>query len=105
MNTGVRAWLVVDLDVARAVPRHPAIHKDPRTDASRKARGLPTDDTGVGLGAGFSLMEGTTVLREILSRYTLAPPEGAKPERERVRNITIVPRDKARIVVTPRSTS
>lgn len=57
------------------------------------------------IGAGFSLMEGTTVLREILSRYTLAPPEGAKRERGRVRNITTVPRDKARIVVTPGSTS
>ncbi|WP_433710045.1 cytochrome P450 family protein [Nocardia sp. CA-084685] len=48
LNTGVRAWLVVDLDVAREVLRHPAIRKDPRTAASRKARGLPTDDTGVG---------------------------------------------------------
>ncbi|WP_433710044.1 cytochrome P450 [Nocardia sp. CA-084685] len=57
------------------------------------------------IGAGFSLMEGTTVLREILSRYTLAAPEGAKSERARVRNITTVPRAKARIVVTPRSTS
>ncbi|MEV4234175.1 cytochrome P450 [Nocardia sp. NPDC049737] len=57
------------------------------------------------IGAGFSLMEGTTVLREILSRYTLAAPEGAKSERARVRNITTVPREKARIVVTPRSTS
>ncbi|MEV4234174.1 cytochrome P450 [Nocardia sp. NPDC050408] len=48
LNSGVRAWLVVDLDVAREVLRHPAIRKDPRTDASRKARGLPIDDTGVG---------------------------------------------------------
>ncbi|MFI6361628.1 cytochrome P450 [Nocardia sp. NPDC050630] len=48
LNTGVRAWLVVDLDVAREVLRHPAIRKDPRTDASRKARGLPIDETGVG---------------------------------------------------------
>ncbi|MGY4099088.1 cytochrome P450 family protein [Nocardia sp. R16R-3T] len=48
LSTGVRAWLVVDLDVAREVLRHPAIRKDPRTDASRKARGLVTDDTGVG---------------------------------------------------------
>ncbi|MFX0580773.1 cytochrome P450 family protein [Nocardia nepalensis] len=48
LNTGARAWLVVDLDAAREVLRHPAIRKDPRTDASRKARGLPADDTGVG---------------------------------------------------------
>lgn len=57
------------------------------------------------IGAGFSLMEGTTVLREILSRYTMAPLAGVKPERAAVRNITTVPRGKARIVVTPRSTS
>jgi cytochrome P450 len=54
------------------------------------------------IGAGFSLMEGTTVLREILSRYTMTPPPGAKPERGRVRDITTVPREKARIVVAPR---
>ncbi|MFX0580772.1 cytochrome P450 [Nocardia nepalensis] len=57
------------------------------------------------IGAGFSLMEGTTVLREILSRYSLAAPAGAKPERGRVRNITTVPRGRARILVTPRSGS
>ncbi|MFQ6330144.1 cytochrome P450 [Nocardia sp. CWNU-33] len=55
------------------------------------------------IGAGFSLMEGTTVLREILSRYRLSAPAGAKPERGRVRNITTVPRGKAKMVVTPRS--
>ncbi|MEU0500967.1 cytochrome P450 [Nocardia sp. NPDC005998] len=54
------------------------------------------------IGAGFSLMEGTTVLREILSRYRLDAPAGAKPERGKVRNITTVPRGKARILVTPR---
>jgi len=48
LSTGVRAWLVVDLDAAREVLRHPAIRKDPHTDASRRARGLPADDTGVG---------------------------------------------------------
>ncbi|MFI9511192.1 cytochrome P450 [Nocardia sp. NPDC052566] len=56
------------------------------------------------LGAGFSLMEGTTVLREILSRYTLSLPDGAKPERGRVRNITTVPRGKAKIVIAQRGT-
>jgi cytochrome P450 len=54
------------------------------------------------IGAGFSLMEGTTALREILIRYTLALPTDAKSERSHVRNITNVPRRKARIVVTPR---
>lgn len=55
------------------------------------------------IGAGFSLMEGTTALREILIRYTLALPTNAKSERSHVRNIANVPRRKARIVVTLRS--
>lgn len=54
------------------------------------------------IGAGFSLMEGTTVLREILTRYTVALPAGARPQRGRVRNITNVPRGGARVVVTSR---
>ena len=54
------------------------------------------------IGAGFSLMEGSVVLREVLTRYRLALPGGAEPERGRVRNITNVPRQKARIVVTAR---
>ncbi len=54
------------------------------------------------IGAGFSLMEGTTVLREILTRYHLAVPAGSEPERGRVRNITNVPRRRARIVVAAR---
>jgi cytochrome P450 family 135 len=44
------------------------------------------------IGAGFSLMEGTAVLREILTRYTLTPAAGNGSERGRVRNITNVPR-------------
>jgi cytochrome P450 len=55
------------------------------------------------IGPGFSLMEGTAVLREILTRYRLSVPAGAKPDRGHVRNITTVPRGKARMVVTPRS--
>jgi cytochrome P450 family 135 len=54
------------------------------------------------IGAGFSLMEGTAVLREILTRYTVALPAGSNLERGRVRNITNVPRGRARIAVTPR---
>ncbi|MHA7652926.1 cytochrome P450 [Mycobacterium sp. ML4] len=54
------------------------------------------------IGAGFSLMEGTTVLREILTRYILAPSVGNGTERGRVRNITNVPRQGARIAVAPR---
>jgi cytochrome P450 len=50
------------------------------------------------LGAGFSLMEGVAVLREVLGRYDVALPRGAA-DRPRVRNITSVPRHGARIVV------
>jgi cytochrome P450 len=54
------------------------------------------------IGAGFSLMEGAVVLREILTRYSLALPVGSEPERGRVRNITNVPRRRARIAIAPR---
>ena len=53
------------------------------------------------IGAGFSLMEGTAVLREILQRYELSMNE-RKPERTRIRNITCVPKGKARVLVTAR---
>ncbi|MFC9896406.1 cytochrome P450 [Nocardia sp. NPDC127579] len=53
------------------------------------------------LGAGFSLMEGAVVLREILLRYALEAADG-RPDGGRVRNITTVPRGKARMVVTAR---
>jgi len=53
------------------------------------------------IGAGFSLMEGVTVLREVLSTYDVAIPEGTT-ETPKVRNITSVPRHGARIVVTGR---
>ncbi|MGH3444239.1 MAG: cytochrome P450, partial [Nocardioidaceae bacterium] len=54
------------------------------------------------IGAGFSLMEGVAVLREVLTRFDVGLPAGAR-DRPRVRNITSVPRHGARIVVTPRS--
>ncbi|MDN5852534.1 MAG: cytochrome P450 [Actinomycetia bacterium] len=53
------------------------------------------------LGAGFSLMEGTIILGEVLQRYGLRPdPDGR--EREHIRNITTVPKRKARIVLAAR---
>ncbi|GAA5044049.1 cytochrome P450 [Nocardia callitridis] len=52
------------------------------------------------IGAGFSLMEGTAVLREILVRHSLSLPEGTGAETPRTRNITTVPRGKAPITVT-----
>ncbi len=55
------------------------------------------------IGAGFSLMEGTVVLREILTRYTLTPSADGRPERPWVRNITSIPSRHASIALTPRS--
>ncbi|WP_236793089.1 cytochrome P450 [Amycolatopsis sp. GM8] len=53
------------------------------------------------LGAGFSLLEATIVLRAVLSRYRLAP-DRARPEGSRPRHITMVPARGSRIAVTPR---
>jgi cytochrome P450 len=50
------------------------------------------------IGAGFSLMEGVAVLREVLSAYDVRVPSGSRDE-PKVRNITSVPRHGARIVV------
>jgi len=52
------------------------------------------------IGAGFSLMEGAEVLREVLSRYNIVAVEDDVP---RVRNITSVPRKGARVRVTRRA--
>jgi len=52
------------------------------------------------IGAGFSLMEGTAVLREVLSRFEVAV---GGPQRTRMRNITAVPAGKA--PPRPRSTA
>jgi cytochrome P450 family 135 len=53
------------------------------------------------IGAGFSLMEGVAVLREVLTTYDVALPPGTT-ESPTVRNITSVPRHGARIVVRRR---
>lgn len=54
------------------------------------------------LGAGFSLVEASVVLGEVLRRYDVRPAT-ARPEPQQARNITLVPAKGARIVVTPRS--
>ena len=53
------------------------------------------------IGAGFSLMEGVAVLREVLATYDVRIPPGSTDE-PKVRNITSVPRNGARIAVTRR---
>ena len=56
------------------------------------------------IGAGFSLMEGVAVLREVLTRLDVTVPDGAV-DVPQVRNITSVPRHGARVVVRPRRPS
>jgi cytochrome P450 len=53
------------------------------------------------IGAGFSLMEGVAVLREVLSTYDVGLPAGAR-DVPKVRNSTSVPRHGARVVVRRR---
>ena len=48
------------------------------------------------IGAAFSLMEGTVVLREVLQRFSV---EAAEPSATRLRNITNVPADRAPLVL------
>jgi cytochrome P450 len=52
------------------------------------------------IGAGFSLMEGVAVLREVLRRWHL---ESRKAEKPRTRNITSVPAGGARITLRRRA--
>jgi len=54
------------------------------------------------IGAGFSLMEGVVVLREVFARFDVAAIGDDEPK---VRNITSVPRRGARIRVTARAGS
>ena len=51
------------------------------------------------IGAGFSLMEGVVILRELLTTYSI---ESLAEDEPKVRNITSVPRGGARIRVTAR---
>ncbi|MCC3328749.1 hypothetical protein [Nocardia abscessus] len=53
------------------------------------------------IGAGFSLLEGATVLRQIPLRHSL--PRDSRPERGKIRNITRVPRGRARVGIRTRS--
>ncbi|HVV25247.1 MAG TPA: cytochrome P450, partial [Pseudonocardiaceae bacterium] len=53
------------------------------------------------LGTGFALLEASVVLGEVLRRYDIRPAR-RNPERQRARNITLVPSRGARIAVRPR---
>ena len=54
------------------------------------------------LGAGFSLMEATIVLRELFARFDIAP-DRPEPEPTRIRHITLVPGRGATILTRERS--
>jgi cytochrome P450 len=78
-------------------------------DPSRFLDGQPAANTWIPfgggvrrcLGAGFSLMEATAVLREMLGAYTIRPAQ-PRPEQAKGRNITLAPSRGTRVVVTPR---
>ncbi len=53
------------------------------------------------LGAGFSLIEATVVLREVLLRFAIRP-ERARPEPPRSRNVTLTPARGTRVILTRR---
>jgi len=81
-------------------------HPDPeRFDPTRFLGRLPAPNTWIPfgggvrrcIGAGFSLMEGVVVLREILTSYDV---EAVGADRPKVRNITSVPRNGSRIRVS-----
>ncbi|WP_329005485.1 cytochrome P450 [Kribbella sp. NBC_00709] len=53
------------------------------------------------IGAGFSLMEGTEILRAALAAYNFQAPH-PKPEPAQAKNVTLVPRHGAEVTVTRR---
>ncbi len=86
----------------------PENHPDPWTfRPERFLEGNPPTNTWIPfgggvrrcIGAGFSLMEGVAVLREVFRRYDVTAVGDDEPK---VRNITSVPRNGARIRVTAR---
>jgi cytochrome P450 len=95
---------------------HASDENHPEPERFRPARFLEEQDGRVGppvntwipfgggvrrcIGAGFSLMEGVAVLREVLKAWDV---ETVGEDEPRVRNITSVPRHGARIVVAQRS--
>jgi cytochrome P450 family 135 len=54
------------------------------------------------IGAAFATMEMKTVLREVLARVEVTAPD-QKPERMRLHNVTLVPANGTRVVVTDRT--
>jgi cytochrome P450 len=53
------------------------------------------------IGAGFSLLEATEILRACLTRYNFQAPN-PKPESAKPKNVTLIPSRGAELLVTPR---
>ncbi|MFL6122550.1 cytochrome P450 [Actinophytocola sp.] len=92
------------------VHRDPDVYDDPRDFRPERFIGKqPEAGTWIPfgggvrrcIGAGFSLQEAATVLREALTRYDLRPAQ-PRPEAAKPRNITLIPAQGARIIATPR---
>jgi cytochrome P450 len=93
------------------------VHRDaehfPRPEEFRPRRFLSDDPPAPGtwipfgggarrcIGAGFSLMEGTEILRATLGEYDVTAPD-PRPEPAQPKNVTLVPRRGAEIAVTRR---
>lgn len=101
---------VTVMPVIGLVQSDPSHYPNPdRFDPQRFLDGQPAANTWIPfgggvrrcLGAGFSLMEATVVLREILRAYDIRP-ERARPERAKGRNITLAPAHGTRVSVRPR---
>jgi cytochrome P450 len=115
----MRPATIGGVDLPAGISVGPSIllsHQDPEhfpePDRFRPERfldGSPTPNTWIPfcgvvrrcIGAGFSLMEGVVVLREVLTAYDVTVLPG-HDDRPRVRNITSVPDEGARIVVSRR---
>jgi cytochrome P450 len=95
------------IGLVQADPRHHPVPEE--FDPSRFLRGQPAANTWIPfgggvrrcLGAGFSLMEATAVLRELLRRYDIRP-DRARPEPAKARNITLALAHGTRVIVSPR---
>ena len=105
LPAGVTVMPSIDL-----VQSDPAHHPDPDVFDPSRYLGAPLAANtwipfGGGvrrcLGAGFSLMEATAILREMLLAHELRP-ERARPERPKTRNITMAPARGTRVIATPR---
>jgi cytochrome P450 len=102
------ATVMPGIGLVQADARH---HDSPTDfDPSRFIDGRPGSNTWIPfgggvrrcLGADFSLLEASAVLREVLSRYEIRP-DRSRPERAIARNITLAPERGSRVVISRRS--